>query len=164
MSALYQIFLWCLVLTIIFYLLIDIISYNGVHYISIHTIFSMILDFLISLTNFIPVALADEAVDTVSTATDAVSSSSWTSVAPLLLIMVVFYFLVIRPQQKKVKEHQNMLGGLKKGDKVITSGGIMATIVRIDNDNNVLTLEIADNVNIKVKREFVGEIVTPQGT
>ena len=57
-----------------------------------------------------------------------------------------------------------MLGGLKKGDKVITSGGIMATIVRIDNDNNVLTLEIADNVNIKVKREFVGEIVTPQGT
>ena len=109
-------------------------------------------------------ALADEAVDTVSTATDAVSSSSWTSVAPLLLIMVVFYFLVIRPQQKKVKEHQNMLGGLKKGDKVITSGGIMATIVRIDNDNNVLTLEIADNVNIKVKREFVGEIVTPQGT
>ena len=124
----------------------------------------MILDFLISLTNFIPVALADEAVDTVSTATDAVSSSSWTSVAPLLLIMVVFYFLVIRPQQKKVKEHQNMLGGLKKGDKVITSGGIMATIVRIDNDNNVLTLEIADNVNIKVKREFVGEIVTPQGT
>ena len=78
--------------------------------------------------------------------------------------MVVFYFLVIRPQQKKVKEHQNMLGGLKKGDKVITSGGIMATIVRIDNDNNVLTLEIADNVNIKVKREFVGEIVTPQGT
>ena len=57
-----------------------------------------------------------------------------------------------------------MLGGLKKGDKVITSGGIMATIVRIYNDNNVLTLEIADNVNIKVKREFVGEIVTPQGT
>ena len=70
---------------------------------------------------------------------------------PLILIFVIFYFFLIRPQQKKVKEHKAMVEGLKRGDKVITSGGITGTIERVI-DNDKVEVEIADNVkdeNIK---------------
>ncbi len=73
---------------------------------------------------------------------------------PLILIFVVFYFLLIRPQQKKAKEHQNYLANLKKGDKVITGGGIYGQIAGIT--DNVVTLEIAENVRIKVTRSAIG--------
>jgi preprotein translocase subunit YajC len=69
---------------------------------------------------------------------------------PLILIFIVFYFLLIRPQQKKAKEHQNYLSNLKKGDKVITGGGIHGQIVGLT--DTVVTLEIAENVRIKVNR------------
>lgn len=69
---------------------------------------------------------------------------------PLILIFVVFYFLLIRPQQKKAKEHQNYLANLKKGDKVITGGGIHGQISSLT--DTVVTLEIAENVRIKVNR------------
>ena len=69
---------------------------------------------------------------------------------PLILIFVVFYFLLIRPQQKKAKEHQNYLANLKKGDKVITCGGIHGQIASLT--DTVVTLEIAENVRIKVNR------------
>jgi preprotein translocase subunit YajC len=69
---------------------------------------------------------------------------------PLILIFVVFYFLLIRPQQKKAKEHQNYLANLKKGDKVITGGGIHGQITGIT--DSVVTLEIAENVRIKINR------------
>jgi len=72
---------------------------------------------------------------------------------PLILIFVVFYFLLIRPQQKRAKEHKKLLSELKKGDEVITSGGIYGKIVGITDE--VLTLEIADNVKIKIARTFV---------
>jgi preprotein translocase subunit YajC len=69
---------------------------------------------------------------------------------PLILIFVVFYFLLIRPQQKKAKEHQNYLANLKKGDKVVTGGGIHGQITGLT--DTVVTLEIAENVRIKVNR------------
>ncbi|MBM9615053.1 preprotein translocase subunit YajC [Desulfobulbus rhabdoformis] len=69
---------------------------------------------------------------------------------PLILIFIVFYFLLIRPQQKKAKEHQSYLANLKKGDKVVTNGGIFGQIANIA--ENVVTLEIADNVRIKISR------------
>jgi len=72
---------------------------------------------------------------------------------PLILIFIVFYFLLIRPQQKKAKEHQNYLSNLKKGDKVITSGGIYGQIAGIA--DNVVSLEIAENVRIKVSRSAI---------
>ena len=67
---------------------------------------------------------------------------------PLILIFVVFYFLLIRPQQRKVKQHKEMLSNLKRGDKIVTSGGIIGTINKVA-DNRELTLEVADNVEIK---------------
>ena len=70
---------------------------------------------------------------------------------PLILIFVIFYFFLIRPQQKKVKEHKSMVENLKRGDKVITSGGITGTIERII-DNDKVEVEIADNVKVEVFR------------
>ena len=68
---------------------------------------------------------------------------------PLILIFVIFYFFLIRPQQKKVKEHKAMVEGLKRGDKIITSGGIIGTIERvIDNEN--IEVKIAENVNVEI--------------
>ena len=70
---------------------------------------------------------------------------------PLILIFVIFYFFLIRPQQKKVKEHKAMVEGLKKGDKVVTSGGITGIITRVI-DNDKIEVEIADNVTVEVIR------------
>jgi preprotein translocase subunit YajC len=75
------------------------------------------------------------------------------SVAPLVLIFIVFYFLLIMPQQKKAKEQKQMLESIDKGDDVITSGGIHGKVVGIT--DNVLTLDVGDKVKIKVSREFI---------
>ena len=70
---------------------------------------------------------------------------------PLILIFVIFYFFLIRPQQKKVKDHKAMVEALKRGDKVITSGGILGTVERII-DNEKVEVKISDNVNVEVVR------------
>jgi preprotein translocase subunit YajC len=69
---------------------------------------------------------------------------------PIILMFVIFYFLLIRPQQKKAKQHQEMIANLKKGDRVITSGGIHGLITALD--ENTVTLEVAEKVRIKVTR------------
>jgi preprotein translocase subunit YajC len=68
-------------------------------------------------------------------------------------MFVIFYFLLIRPQQKKAKQHRELLANLKRGDSVITNGGIYGRIAEIN--ENVITLEVADKVRIKVARGFV---------
>ncbi len=75
------------------------------------------------------------------------------SFIPLILIFVIFYFLLIRPQQKKQKDHQAFLGNLKKGDDVVTSGGLHGEITGLT--DRVVTLQIADNVRVKVSRQYV---------
>ena len=70
---------------------------------------------------------------------------------PLILIFVIFYFFLIRPQQKKVKEHKKMVESLKRGDKVITSGGIVGSIERIIDDDKV-EVSISDDVKVEVVR------------
>ena len=70
---------------------------------------------------------------------------------PLILIFFIFYFFLIRPQQKKVKEHKNMVENLKRGDKVVTSGGIVGTVERII-DNEKVEVQIAENINVEVVR------------
>ena len=72
---------------------------------------------------------------------------------PIILMFVIFYFLLIRPQQKRNKEHQLMIGNLKKGDRIITSGGIHGRITGLD--ETTLTVEIADRVRVKVVRANV---------
>ena len=75
------------------------------------------------------------------------------SLVPLVLIMVIFYFLLIRPQQKKLKEHKTMVSELKKGDKVITGGGIYGTIAEVK--EGFIKLDIADGVRIKVRSDTI---------
>jgi len=70
---------------------------------------------------------------------------------PLILIFVIFYFFLIRPQQKKVKEHKAMVQSLKRGDKVVTSGGIVGTVERII-DNDKVEVEISENVKVEIVR------------
>jgi len=70
---------------------------------------------------------------------------------PLILIFVIFYFFLIRPQQKKVKEHKAMVERLKRGDKVITTGGIVGTVERII-DNEKVEINISENVNVEIVR------------
>ena len=70
---------------------------------------------------------------------------------PLILIFVIFYFFLIRPQQKKVKEHKAMVENLKRGDKVITTGGIVGTVERVI-DNEKVEVNISENVNVEIVR------------
>lgn len=78
---------------------------------------------------------------------------------PLILMFVIFYFLLIRPQQKKSKEHREMIGNLKKGDRIITSGGLHGRITGLD--ENTLTVEIADKVRVKLSRGNVAALLQP---
>lgn len=80
---------------------------------------------------------------------------------PLILIFVIFYFLLIRPQQKREKERKKMLASLKKGDDVITIGGIYGKILNIKDD--VLTLEVGDKVKINVTRSAIGNVINKKG-
>ncbi|PIE66043.1 MAG: preprotein translocase subunit YajC [Deltaproteobacteria bacterium] len=78
----------------------------------------------------------------------------------MLGMLVLFYFLLIRPQQKRAKRHRELIGGLKRGDRVITSSGIYGRIEAID--GNVLTVEIAKNTKIKILKNYVGGIANQQ--
>ena len=84
-------------------------------------------------------------------------------VIPLILIFVIFYFFLIRPQQKKVKEHKIMVENLKRGDKVVTSGGIIATVERII-ENDKAEIVISDNVKVEIVKStgIQGLLNTPE--
>jgi preprotein translocase subunit YajC len=77
---------------------------------------------------------------------------------PLVLIFVVFYFLIIRPQQKKVKDHKAMVEALRRGDRVVTTGGIIGTVTKVTGDRE-LALEIADGVRVRVLRSMIAEVM-----
>lgn len=83
--------------------------------------------------------------------------------APLLLIFGVFYFLLIRPQQKKAKEHRALLASLKRGDRVLTSGGIIGQITRVKEGVDEIEVEIAPNVRVSVLRQTIGDVLKPIG-
>lgn len=80
---------------------------------------------------------------------------------PLLLMLVVFYFLMIRPQQKRMKEHTAMVGALKKGDEVVTNGGLGGTVTKVG--DAYMMVRIADNVEVSVQKSAVAALL-PNGT
>jgi len=82
-------------------------------------------------------------------------------ILPLVLMFAIFYFLLIRPQQKKAKEHKGMVEALGKGDEIVTNGGLLAKITDID--DNFLTCKISANVEVKIQR-FAVTSVLPKGT
>ena len=83
------------------------------------------------------------------------------SLLPLVVIFVIFYFLLIRPQQKRAKQHKEMVQAIKKGDEVVTNGGLLGKIV--DTDDNFVTVDIAKGVEVKVQRHAIAQMM-PKGT
>ncbi len=79
--------------------------------------------------------------------------SAWVQLVPLLFIFVIFYFLLIRPARKRQKQVQQMLDALKTGDKIVTSGGLLGTVVGVD--RNVVQLRVADKVKVDVTRSSI---------
>ncbi len=77
---------------------------------------------------------------------------------PLVLIFVVFYFLIIRPQQKKMKDHKALVEGLRRGDRVVTTGGIIGTVAKVTGDREI-TLEIAEGVRVRAVRGMIAEVM-----
>ena len=80
---------------------------------------------------------------------------------PMIFMVVIFYFLLIRPQQRKAKEHKALLDNLKRGDRIITNGGIIGTIVNID--DQIVNLEVADRVRIEMGRPYIAGFAPKKG-
>ena len=76
---------------------------------------------------------------------------------PLILIFVIFYFLLIRPQQKKMKEHKSMLEAVRRGDKVVTGGGIIGTVTKVSEGDEVV-VEIAEGIKVKVRKSTLSAV------
>jgi len=91
------------------------------------------------------------------------SGSGFAQFIPLILIFVIFYFFLIRPQQKKVKEHKLMVAALKRGDEVITSGGIIGRVERIVGDDKVDIL-ISDNVTVQIVQSTIQSLLNKPAT
>jgi len=91
------------------------------------------------------------------------SGSGFAQFIPLILIFVIFYFFLIRPQQKKVKEHKVMVSALKRGDEVVTSGGIVGKIERVLGDDKVDIL-ISENVTVQVVQSTIQSLLNKPNT
>lgn len=83
------------------------------------------------------------------------------SFLPLIIIFVIFYFLLIRPQMKRAKEHKNLVANLNTGDEVVTNGGLLGKITKVG--ESFVTVELADNVSIKIQKHAVASVM-PKGT
>lgn len=92
---------------------------------------------------------------------DGIASGGLMSFLPLIVIFAVFYFMLIRPQMKRSKEHKRLVTQLSKGDEVITNGGLLGKIT--DVSESFVTLELADNLQIKLQRQAVANVM-PKGT
>lgn len=107
--------------------------------------------------NFFPTALADETVVAAPTgAPDPVPvTGDSTTFIFLIGAMILFYFVLMRPNSKRRKEQQKLLDSIKPGDDVLTNGGIIGKVVKVSDDKDILTLEISENSRIKVKRAYI---------
>lgn len=94
-------------------------------------------------------------------AQDGGAGGGWLSLLPMVLIFVIFYLLLIRPQQKRAKQHKAMVAELAKGDEIVTNGGTLGRITAVD--DNFVTVEIAAGVRVKVQRAAVAQMM-PKGT
>jgi preprotein translocase subunit YajC len=82
------------------------------------------------------------------------------SLVPLILVFVIMYFLLIRPQQRKAREHQAMVSSLRRGDQVVTSGGLIGKVTKVKDETNELEVEIAPGVNVRVVRSTVSSVLS----
>ncbi len=90
----------------------------------------------------------------------APAGSAYSSIIMMVIIFAIFYFILIRPQQKKMKEHKKMVDDLKKGDRIITAGGIYGMVENAS--ANTLTVKIAEGVKVKITRGSIGSVLTEE--
>lgn len=90
------------------------------------------------------------------------SATTFFSLVPWVLMFAVFYFLIIRPQHKRLKEHKNLIDQIKRGDKVITSGGIIGEVSKVDEANAQFVVEIAPKVEIKILKSAIAEVLNKE--
>ena len=95
-------------------------------------------------------------------AAPAAGPPGWIQALPLVAMGVIFWFLVFRPQMKRHKEHQAKIAGLEKGDRVVTAGGLVGKIVKID--DNYVDLELGQGVRVKAVRSTIGDVIPPGGS
>ncbi|MXP13772.1 preprotein translocase subunit YajC [Altererythrobacter confluentis] len=101
-------------------------------------------------------------IDFLAAAASAEAPPAWLQFAPLVGMGLIFWFLIIRPQMRRQKDHQAKIGGLKKGDQVVTAGGLIAKVVRVD--DVYADLELAQGVRVKAVKSTIGDIVPPAGS
>jgi len=106
--------------------------------------------------------ISDALADTASVASSPSTAQGLMSILPMIILLVLFmYFMVIRPQSKRAKEHKNLIGNLQKGDEVVTIGGILGKIEKINDD--LMVLSIAENTSITIQKGAIASVV-PRGT
>lgn len=98
--------------------------------------------------------------DALPEAPEASPGSNWTSLVPMILIFAVFYFLLIRPQEKRRRAQQEMVSGVKKGEEVITNSGIIGVVSKIDDSDNTVLLLVAKDVEIKILKTSISDILS----
>ena len=101
-------------------------------------------------------------LDILAAAASADAPPSWLGWLPIIGMIAIFWFLIIRPQMKQAKQHREKVAALKKGDQVVTQGGIMGKVTKVD--DNYADVEIAQGVRVKVVKSTIGDIVPPGGT
>ncbi len=92
-------------------------------------------------------------------AQDGGAAAGIISIIPFILIFVIMYFLLIRPQQKKMKEHQAMVSALRRGDQVVTQGGIIGKVVKVKEDGEA-EVEIADGVKVRILKQTIANVIS----
>lgn len=92
-------------------------------------------------------------------AQDAGAAGGLISIIPFILIFVIMYFLLIRPQQKKMKEHQSMVNELRRGDQIVTQGGVIGKITKVKEDGEV-EVEIAEGVKVRVVKQTIANVLS----
>lgn len=108
-------------------------------------------------------AYASEVASTAGAAPAAAGGSLLGFMTPLLVIFLIFYFFLLRPQNKRLQEYQKLMASLRRGDRVVTTGGIIGTITKVDDGAAEVMVEIADGVRIRVQRNAIAEVLAKTG-
>ena len=101
-------------------------------------------------------------LDMLSAAAAQGAAPAWTGFLPIVGMVAIFWFLLIRPQMRQQKVHREKIAGVKKGDQVVTAGGIVGKVVRVD--DKYADVEVAQGVRLKVVKSTIGDVIPPGGT
>ena len=101
-------------------------------------------------------------LDFLAAGTAAAAPPGWVSFVPIIGMVVIFWFLIIRPQMRQQKVHKEKIAAVKKGDQVVTAGGLLGKVIKVD--DQYAEIEIAQGVRVKAVKSTIGDIVPPGGT